>query len=204
MLVLLLGIEFEKDRVESARLYIISLIIWSILMKYIQKTFTIFALLSISFVVNAAGSLAIHDSGEILGPANPDFFASSLVFGSGEMINDIYLFDIDPATVPTSLATTATSIELEGSFSIADFEFALTDANGVVISDWGVGGESVDFSTVSGGTTYGVYYKGLANGAFGGIIAGSTVIAAVPVPAAAWLFASAMLGLVGIGRSRKA
>lgn len=43
-----------------------------------------------------------------------------------------------------------------------------------------------------------------ADGGFFGTVGGTFAPAVIPVPAAAWLFGSALLGLAGVGRKRKA
>ncbi|MFK5948660.1 MAG: VPLPA-CTERM sorting domain-containing protein [Methylococcales bacterium] len=184
-------------------------------MHILNKLFIIFSLLSISICANATASPTIHSTSNTLGSANPDTFISNYTFATGDIIDDIYLFDINSATASSLLSTTATSIELGSSFGIDNFKFALTDDLGHQMSIWGSAGDSIFFSMppsmatpapmpthVSGGT-YGIHFTGTVSGLSGGIITGITAIAPVPVPASAWLLGSALLGLAGISRSRK-
>ena len=50
---------------------------------------------------------------------------------------------------------------------------------------------------------YGLVFTGTLTGEFGGLYAGSYSISAVPLPAAVWLFLSALVGLVGVVRRRR-
>lgn len=53
------------------------------------------------------------------------------------------------------------------------------------------------------GTPYSFTVSGIPGGLFGGgLYEGSVQVTAVPLPAAFWLFGSALLGLIGIGRRR--
>jgi len=166
-------------------------------MKKIKFFFTFFVLLSFSTGINAT---TIHYD---LGPMSPDHFLYDYEFGHGTVIDDIYLFDIAPGTTLSILSTTATSAEIGTSFGISDFAFSLTDSTGMLMSDWGSAGDNIDFMhTVSGGH-YGVHFTGIATGTHGGIVSGITSIAPIPVPAATWLFGSALFSLLGISRSRK-
>jgi hypothetical protein len=61
------------------------------------------------------------------------------------------------------------------------------------------GGQAVMFDSSIGQSTLGQGSFGVNPGQYG-----FDVVAAVPIPAAAWLFGSAMLGLVGLARGKKA
>lgn len=80
----------------------------------------------------------------------------------------------------------------------------IVTVNGNVVAE----GEVFTLTGVSNGSviTINTSYTGTANGdQASGVIHGVIgEVAAVPVPAAAWLFGSAMLGLAGIGRKRAA
>ena len=168
-------------------------------MKKLNFFISIFALLSVSITANAVPT--IHYD---LGPTSPDYFAYDYTFASGDVIDDIFLFTIAPSTPESILSTTATSTEIGSFFGVSGFEFALTDYMGTVMSDWGMAGDNIDlYSSVTSGGTYGVYFKGTVTGSEGAVVSGIAAIAPVPVPAAAWLFGSAFLGLFGMSRSRK-
>lgn len=168
------------------------------------KQLTFLTLLLISLGSNA---VTIHDAtetGHTLGSSSPDNFFENYTFSAGEIIDDIYLFDIVDNTPASILATTATSIQQLPAFGISNFEFALTDGTGnLLTNEWGSSGDTIEFSTVAGMETYGIHYKGTVNGTIAGLFTAVTTIAPIPVPAAAWLFGSAMFGLLGVSRSRK-
>ncbi len=182
-------------------------------MHILKKFFTLFSLLSISFCANAvtSGSI-IHSTSNTLGSANPDSFVSSYIFSAGDIIDDIYLFDINPSTATSLLSTTATSIELGSSFGISNFKFAFTDNSGVQMSNWGQAGESIFFTSMTTAApvqvntgTYGIHFTGTVTGSSALItnIVAIAPVTAVPVPAAVWLFSSALIGLAGVSRSRR-
>jgi len=150
-----------------------------------------------------------HGPTNVLGANSPDFFFEGYTFlSTGTVIDDIFMFNIADNTPDSILSTTgAIHSDSSGTFGIRDFEFALTDHMGDAISAWGMSGDTLSFSPVGSSSmmTYGVHYKGIVSGAFAGVIMETTSIspAPVPVPAATWLFGSAMFGLLGISRSRK-
>jgi hypothetical protein len=175
-------------------------------MAKLTKLLTFITLFFVSLSANAAPT--IHGATNVLGATSPDLFFEGYTFlDAGTVIDDIFMFNIAGGTIPSILATTATSNENpSGALGIADFKFALTDHMGTVISDWGMSGESVSFHPVGtpATTTYGVYYTGTVSGWYAGAIGEVTSIAPVPVPAAAYLFGSALIGLFSVSRSRKA
>jgi len=90
----------------------------------------------------------------------------------------------------TSLTTDATTVT---GGSIEFYGNAGTGQQATILVDFGAG----TFDIWSGTTSFG----GDTNNAFYG---GGGTLSAVPVPAAAWLFGSALVGLVGVGRRRRA
>ena len=72
--------------------------------------------------------------------------------------------------------------------------------------NWGGGyfGDT-NFSLLSSPDTYLIVFDGLD--ASGGRISGNTLavdLAPIPVPAAAWLFGTGLIGLIGVARRKKA
>jgi hypothetical protein len=175
-------------------------------MLYFKKLFALLALLSLSIGANA--STFVNDLGT-LGPASvgtPAVLVINESFAAGA-VDHYYTFDINTAGLPSAAGASVTSIVFDtfgfSIFNIDNFEFALTDSNGTAITGFAGSGESVILDPVAN-STYGILFKGTATGLSGGMVNGPVVLSSVPVPAAAWLFGSALIGMVGVSRSRKA
>ncbi len=165
-------------------------------------------LLILSFITTGAGSVTIHpEPFDILGPAsgisNPDIILFNKTFQPG-VVDDIFLFDINTGGLPSTAAASVTSISMTSTFSsfgpvtifeIPDFQFALTDENGVAITTFASTGQSVLIDSVLSGT-YGIWVKGNASGMAGGSVSGPIALSSVPIPAAVWLFGSALIGFL--------
>ncbi len=170
-----------------------------------NKFFALLALVSVSMGANA--STFVGDLGT-LGPASvgtPAVLVINESFATGA-VDHYYTFDIDTAGLTSAAGASATSIVFETFgfeiFNIDNFKFALTDGAGLALTAFVGSGESVILNPVAD-DTYGILFQGTATGLSGGMVNGPVVLSAVPVPAAVWLFGSAMLGMVGISRSRK-
>jgi hypothetical protein len=113
-------------------------------------------------------------------------------------------------------ASTALSVT-GGSATTSDFTFFNEDFGGVnpgytfpggVITPTGADGVNHAFAFIVGNSTSLVSSLTLATSTIGGdftnIGIGVLDVTAVPVPAAAWLFGSGLLGLIGISRRKKA
>lgn len=165
--------------------------------------------------------------------SEPDIFVSGITVGydstSGnfsangfsQQFNGMNLDVVDAFSLTANINST-TGVLTNGLFSIAG-EFNLLGFNSGTllegtITDFGFGtalGDPLEFLfTATGGDAQGLY-----NG-LGGIILGSSSfggdfstytggsmavadVGVVPIPAAAWLFGSALLGLIGYNRRRK-
>ena len=173
-----------------------------------KKLLTLFVLLSLSLGANA---VTFHGPIGTLGPASlldPDTLVVSESFVTGA-VDDVFLFEVVTNGFLSIASATATSIELDlpqfgfTIFNIDNFQFALTDLNGNPLTSFANSGESVDLDSITDGT-YGILFQGNATGTSGGSVTGIVaLVSAVPVPPAVWLFGSALLGLIGVSRTRK-
>jgi len=144
------------------------------------------------------------------------------------MQNDTTLtgtMDLDMGT-GAATASIASTMPFFGSMWTAhDIAFQMTGpatASGEMFFDWGAttniyvtvdfgvtmnGDGSIDFVTLDGPSADGIPGNPMDNGPFPGFNAafiGTATPAAVPVPAAVWLFGSGLVGLAGVARRRKA
>lgn len=163
------------------------------------------------FSINA-GAVTIHPGsigtlGPAIGASNPDILIFDQKFDPG-VVDDIFLFDINTAGLPSAAAASITSISMDSVSSsfgpvkildIPDFEFALTDSLGRLLTAFVKTGESVEIDPISTGT-FGIWLRGNATGLAGGQVAGPIALSSVPIPAAVWLFGSALVGLAGFRR----
>jgi|GEM_PF-3256066 len=174
------------------------------------KILALFSLLSITINVNAttihAGS--IGTLGPVADTADPDvlFFNQKLESG---IVDDIFLFNIDTGGLPSAAAASITSISMTSLFSsfgpvkileVTDFQFALTDKNGLALTTFVGTGESLSLDPVQTGT-FGIWLKGDATGLAGGAVSGPIALTSVPIPAAVWLFGSALITLSVLRRT---
>lgn len=112
----------------------------------------------------------------------------------------------------SSVAAAAAQIPLRSIFGITGFGLKLiedTDGSFGTFNQLdadlvGTGGTfSVSFANLVAGKLYGLLFLGSVTGSAGGFIAGNYAVSAVPLPPAVWLFLSALIGLVGIVRTRR-
>lgn len=164
----------------------------------------IFALMVLSM---NAGAVTIHQGsigtlGPAIGSSNPDILIFEQKFDPG-VVDDIFLFNINTAGLPSAAAASVTSISMTSNFSnfgpvkildIPDFEFALTDSFGNALTAFVGTGQSVEIDPIASGT-YGIWLRGTASGLAGGQVAGPIALTSVPIPAAVWLFGSALVGM---------
>ncbi len=179
----------------------------------LNKILMLFALCLVSVGSYAAPTIHTESLGTLgpaAGPAAPDILFIDQMFEPGA-IDDIFLFDINTGGLPSSAAASMTSVVLMTTKStgfgpiavldIPDFKFALTNASGVLLTGFVGTGESVSIDPAVNGATYGIWFKGNATGLAGGAVSGPLALSAVPIPAAVWLFGSALVGLFGYRRS---
>ncbi len=122
--------------------------------------------------------------------ASRDVFVGSSSFGNNEA--GVYMQDFFVGNMDLILIAKPAFGDFNNSLSV--FDAAVGDAGAVFdLSGFGSQG-SVSFGSLQTGS--GEYYFDIYD---------MTVsVANVPIPAAAWLFGSALLGLVGVGRRKKA
>lgn len=146
-----------------------------------------------------------------------NLYEKSVVIGQtyakGTTFSDDYIFDIMPTS---SYAAIVTSINLDPYFSVSGLTVSLS-GNGIapIVRTLGVGETTIKLGaiTLASGTGYDFNVSGTASGNVGGAyagvlaaaapVSGSVATAPVPVPAAAWLMASGLIGLAGFARKSK-
>lgn len=123
--------------------------------------------------------------------------------GNGQVI----IFEVN---APSSISTLSATINILNLIGIEGFNVAVVKQVGVNVFDVISGPSSgpgnvvsLSFAGLSAGTTYGLLFTGTSVKPFGGFYLGGYSVAAVPLPPAVWLFLSALIGLVGVVRSRR-
>jgi len=154
-------------------------------------------------VVQDLFTLAPGDSGSFL-----RFTAGPLAAG------EIVRFQVSS---PAKIDATGINIVVPPMFGIGDFDFDLVQGLGSVADPFSTfavlalgapfgGALTLSFATLAVGVQYGLLFSGDIGGdntgPFG-LYAGSYSLSAVPLPPAAWLFLSALLGLAGVVRHRR-
>ncbi len=147
---------------------------------------------------------------------NTYFAPTSPITGSSYGFYDDYIFSI-PAASANSITST---FNLSDIFGINNLQVRLYSANqptlpqlgfpvnGGIVNGWtqaiapGVTTALIQ-TTALGAGNYVLEVRGNVTGTSGGSYAGVFNVAAVPVPAAAWLFGTSLIGLAGATRKRK-
>jgi hypothetical protein len=175
-------------------------------MLYFKKFFALLALIGLSMGANASTVHGSIGNLQVFAIGDTNTLAVSETFVAGA-VDDVFLFSVITNGLTAGTGASATSTELSfGSaniFNIDNFKFALTNSTGSLLTAIVAAGESVSINPIADGI-YGILFQGTATGTNGGFVNGGVVLSAVPVPAAAWLFGSALIGMVGVSRSRKA
>lgn len=139
----------------------------------------------------------------------PDGQSSNSWIGFGDgAANTLYTYTLSFSLTAEEVASNTAS--LTGFISVDDS--AVVKLNGNVIADIVLGGtpvpwkELVAFSATSGAFLVDNVLEIVVNNSGSGptgLLISNSVVSAVPLPAAAWLFGSALLGLVTVARRRK-
>lgn len=123
--------------------------------------------------------------------------------------DDYYTFfavsDVTNATISFSLDPSGAGFFQAGAFSIELYE-NVTFPTGIPIASGlsGGGQPSVSFlADLMNNTTYTVRTAFSFNAGAGITADATTSVSAVPIPAAAWLFGSGLIGLIGLARRKK-
>jgi len=178
------------------------------------------ATLALSYETTSAGTTG---PGTINAPSVPSSlsYGNSFVAPTSAFVGVYGFFDDYIFTIPGATANAiSTTIDLSTLLQISNLQQRLYDyaTNPGITTGPAIGG-SIDAWTSPIGTfgtvailpttvlnpgTYVLQTRGTVTGTFGGSYAGTLNLTAVPVPAAAWLLGSGLIGLAGVARKRKA
>lgn len=155
----------------------------------IFKALTITALLASPMLASAATTtVGTLGAGTVLSASSFDSLGNggSLVTASaGTNISDTWTLTVEPGYK-------------------ADISFANNPLTVSALQIWNISGLTVtpaaSLTNLTGTTVFGV--TGLASGIAGGAYSVGTVVSSVPVPAAAWLMGSALVGFASLGRRK--
>jgi len=164
----------------------------------IKKFVLLFAMLFIAVQANAS-VIDLGDFDASVGRADSYLFNSGNGLASGSPVDASVVFTISNAGSGASSAITAVSLELNSFINIANFAATL---NGTALTlSSGPGGTTALFQGMLADGAYTLLFSGDVTGSGGGIINGAIAVEAVPLPAAVWLFGSALIGLFGYRQS---
>lgn len=167
----------------------------------IKKLVLLFAMLFIAIQANAS-VIDLGDFDASVGHSDSYLFNSENGLTAGTPVDASVIFTISNAGSGASAAITAVSLELNSFINIDNFGATL-DGTALTLSS-GSGGTTALFEGMLANGPHTLLFSGDVTGSAGGIINGAIAVQAVPLPAAVWLFGSALIGLVGFRRSNLA
>ncbi len=164
----------------------------------IKNIVLLFAMLFIAVQTNAS-VIDLGDFDASVGRADVYSFDGENGLAPGSKVDASVIFSISNAGSGVSSSITAVSLELNGFINIDNFGASL---NGTALSlSSGPGGTTALFNGALADGMYTLLFSGDVTGSAGGIITGAIAVQPVPLPAAVWLFGSALIGLFGFRRS---
>ncbi len=167
----------------------------------IKKIVLLFAMLFLAIQANAS-VIDLGDFDASVGRADAYLFDNGNGLATNTPVDASVIFTISNAGSGASAAITAVSLELNGFINIDNFGATL---NGTALTlSSGSGGTTALFQGLLGDGMYTLLFSGDVTGSGGGIINGAIAVEAVPLPAAVWLFGSALIGLFSFRRSNLA
>ncbi|MBK8970376.1 MAG: hypothetical protein IPM37_02970 [Hahellaceae bacterium] len=160
---------------------------------------------SISLISAVGSAQAAYNA-----PTMPDLVSGGFV--NGPLTTGQYEFDNETVGINSAIGDTwsfslASNSAVELSVSPSEFNFMGAKIMGTNLNgSFGVTpiamGEIVSLGVLLANTVYSINFNGVVTGSIGGGYDGALKVAAVPVPAAVWLFGSALLGLTLFSRRR--
>ncbi|MEM9056240.1 MAG: hypothetical protein AAGD86_02110 [Pseudomonadota bacterium] len=161
------------------------------------KTVTALVATGLLGIASTAGAATV-DLGSI---ASGDFVGGSLLSGSGNTIADQWTFTLDEDALT---AISLDSNDAEPFFEITDF--VASSSSSAIVFTYDASDNAYAFDGLLSAGTYTIDVSGFVSGDIAGqydVLVGASV-APIPVPAAVWLFGSALLGLMTTRRQANA
>ena len=162
----------------------------------ILKSLTLVLLLNMPMIAMASTITHLTET-----PSGAIYFDDTNL-NPGDSASTFLVYDIhEPGFTPEKFTNTWTLSVGSGESAVITFNAAYGDS--YEISDFRAGANNgeLSFSRLTGTHTFTI--TGTPTGASGGGYEIETKVSAVPLPATAWLMASALIGLVSFGRRKK-